>query len=76
MLPECFSCFTIVSSEWEQVIGGPQGSGRDLLGGRGGERNLCVCDRERKGGAARERECSVCVNVFACNWISHGQWIE
>ena len=26
-----------------------------------------MCDREGKGGAARERGCSVCVNVFACN---------
>ena len=37
MLPECCSCFTIVSSEWERMIWGV-GSGRDLLGG--GE-NLC-----------------------------------
>ena len=58
------------------MIGGA-GSRRDLWGGGGG--NLCVCDRERKGGAlaARERqECSVCVNVFACNWMRYGQWIE
>ena len=32
-------------------------AGRDLLGGEGW--NLCVCDRERKGGAARERKAGV-----------------
>ena len=63
---------------------GGAGSGRDLLvvvGGGGGRNGIIVsvCDRERKGGAARERngvECSVCVNVFACNWMRNGQWIE
>ena len=35
-----------------------------------------MCDRERKGGAAKERECSVCVNVFACNWMRNCQWID
>ena len=35
-----------------------------------------MCDRERKGGAARERECSVCVKVVACSWMRNGQWIE
>ena len=63
MLPECFNCFTIVSSEWEQVIGG---AGFVEAGG------IYVCDGERKGGAAREgesRACSVCVNVFGCNLV-------
>ena len=48
MLPECFSCFTIVSSVWERVIGGA-GSGRDLFGGGGGGGggDLCVCVTER-----------------------------
>ena len=52
------------------------GNARDLLGGGGGGGDLCVCDRERKGGAARERKCSVCVNVFACNWMRNCQWID
>ena len=48
------------------------GNARDLFGGGG----IYVCDRERKGGAARERECSVCVNVFACNWMRNCLWID
>ena len=41
MLPECFSYFMIISSEWEQMIWGA-GSGRDLFGGGGGrEEFMC-----------------------------------
>ena len=58
------------ASDWGSVTRGT----RDL--GGEGEGGIYVRDRERKGGAARERECSVCVNVFACNWIRNGQWIE
>ena len=70
------SCFTIVSSVWERVIGGA-GSGRDLcvcvcVGGI----YVCVWQKEREGKQERGRECSVCVNVFACNWMRNGQWIE
>ena len=55
---QCFSCFTgnrrfkwVGASDWGSVKGT-----RDLLGGGGGGGggNLWVCDRERKGGAARE----------------------
>ena len=78
MLPECFSCFTIVSSEWERVIGGQRRERERFVGGGG--RNLRVCDsrKEREAGAARLRlrECSVCVNVSACNWMRNGQWIK
>ena len=48
------------------------------VGGGGGAELIYVCDRKRKGGAARERACSVCVNVLrhALNWMRNCQWID
>ena len=48
------------------MIGGA-GSGRDLLrGGGGGGGGNYVCDRERKGGAARERKGVQCICERVC----------
>ena len=52
MLPECFSCFTIVSSEWERVTGGQRRERERFVGGR----NLCVCDRAGKKGRLGQQE--------------------
>ena len=55
MLPDCFSCFTIVSNEWERVIGGA-GSGKDLLRGGMGGIYVCVTEKESRRGTRGKRE--------------------
>ena len=49
-----------VKPERERFVGGEGG---------GGGRNLYLCDRagKKERGGKRLRECSVCVNVFACS---------